>query len=107
MTAPQHPAPTAVSRMLDDGHSLEVLRVCTDGTKNACSMLYGAVRRAALAMGYEPHRVFTYTLASEPGTSLRAAGWRRDAETKGGEWGRANRPRDTHNAEPKVRWRAA
>jgi hypothetical protein len=70
-------------------------------------MLYSAVRRAAVAMGYPPHRVFTYTLASEPGTSLRAAGWHLDAETKGGEWGRTDRPRDTHNADRKVRWRAA
>ena len=96
-----------VARMLDDGETLEVLRVCTDGTKNACSMLYGAVRRAAIAMGYPPARVFTYTLATEPGTSLHAAGWRRDAESRGGEWGRTERPRETHNSDPKIRWRAA
>lgn len=96
-----------VARKLDDGDSLEVLRVCTDGTPNACSMLYGAVRRAAVAMGYQPQRVFTYTLATEPGTSLRAAGWHSDAETKGGEWGRCDRPRETLIPDPKVRWRAA
>lgn len=96
-----------VARQLDDGISLEVLRVCTDGTPNVCSMLYGAVRRAAVAMGYPATRIFTYTLATEPGTSLRAAGWHRDAETRGGEWGRADRPRATPNADPKVRWRAA
>jgi len=96
-----------VARNLDDGVSLEVLRVCTDGTPNACSMLYGAVRRAAVAMGYPPSRIFTYTLASEPGASLRAAGWQRDADTKGGEWGRADRPRETANSGPKTRWRAA
>lgn len=96
-----------VARHLDDGTSLEVLRVCTDGTPNACSMLYGAVRRAAVAMGYPPQRVFTYTLATEPGTSLHAAGWHRDAETKGGEWGRDDRPRETLIPDPKVRWRAA
>ena len=95
------------ARQLDDGHHLEVLRVCTDGAQNACSMLYSAVRRAGIAMGYEPHRIITYTLCDEPGTSLRAAGWHRDGETRGGEWGRADRPRDTHNAAPKVRWRAA
>lgn len=93
---------------LDDGDSLEVVRVCTDGAPNACSMLYGAVRRAAVAMGYEPHRIFTYTLRTEPGTSLRAAGWHRDRETRGGEWSREGREREPALiADPKVRWRAA
>lgn len=96
-----------VARHMDDGCTLEVLRVCTDGTPNACSMLYGAVRRAALAMGYSPQRVITYTLAAEPGTSLHAAGWVRDRETKGGEWGRAARPRETADPSRKVRWVAA
>ena len=64
-----------VARHFDDGLTLEVNRTCTDGTKNANSMLYGAVRRAARAMGYQ--RIVTYTQASEPGTSLRAAGFRR------------------------------
>ena len=36
-----------VSRYLDDGLTLEVNRLCTDGTKNACSFLYGAAARAA------------------------------------------------------------
>src|SRR4051794_9492151 len=53
-----------VSRALDDGAHLEVLRVATDGTPNVCSMLYGAVRRAAIAMGYAPDRIITYTLES-------------------------------------------
>ncbi len=64
-----------IARAYDDGLTLEVNRTCTDGTKNANSMLYGAVRRAARAMGYR--RVITYTQADEPGTSLRAAGYRR------------------------------
>jgi hypothetical protein len=67
-----------VARALDDGRTLEVIRSCTDGTPNANSMLYGAVTRAAKALGYA--RLFTYTLAEEPGTSLKAAGWIRDAE---------------------------
>lgn len=96
-----------VSRHLDDGQTLEVLRVCTDGTPNVCSKLYGAVRRTAIAMGYPPHKIITYTLHDEPGTSLRAAGWHRDGLTRGGEWGRAGRPRETANPSPKVRWRAA
>ena len=62
-----------VSRYLDDGFTLEVTRLCTNGAKNACSFLYGAVARAAAAMGYK--RVITYTLESENGASLRASGW--------------------------------
>lgn len=76
-----------VARRLDDGLTLEILRVCTDGTRNACSMLYGAIRRAAKALGYT--RVITYTLPSEGGASLRAAGYRFDGEAggSGAMWG--------------------
>lgn len=63
-----------VSRHLDDGWTLEVNRLCTDGTRNACSMLYAAAWRAARAMGYK--RVVTYILDTENGASLRAAGWK-------------------------------
>lgn len=63
-----------VARQRDDGRTLEVTRVATDGCDNACSALYGAAWRATKALGYD--RIGTYTLASEPGTSLRAAGWR-------------------------------
>ena len=66
-----------VSRHLDDGRTLEVNRTCTDGTPNSNSMLYGAVWRAAKAMGYR--RCITYTQAGESGASLRAAGWLLDA----------------------------
>lgn len=62
-----------VARALDDGLTLEVNRTCTDGTRNANSMLYGAVWRAARAMGYL--RCVTYTQHRESGASLRAAGW--------------------------------
>jgi hypothetical protein len=67
-----------VARHYDDGLTLEANRTCTDGTSNANSMLYGAVWRAARAMGYR--RCITYTQAEEPGVSLRAAGWRRVRE---------------------------
>src|SRR5262249_1701562 len=80
-----------VSRLLDDGRTLELLRVCTQGTPNACSMLCGAVRRAAKALG--DIRLVSYTLDSEPGTSLKASGWRCVAEVRAGQWGRAGRPR--------------
>lgn len=70
-----------VARLLDDGKTAEITRVCTDGTRNACSMLYGACRKAAKAMGHE--RIFTYTLPEEGGTSLRAAGFILDKESAG------------------------
>lgn len=67
-----------IARVFDDGLTLEVNRSCTDGTANANSMLYGAVWRAAKAMGYA--RCVTYTQADESGASLRAAGWVRVRE---------------------------
>lgn len=73
-----------VARAFDNGFTLEVNRTCTDGTLHANSMLYGAVWRAAKAMGYR--RCVTYTQADESGASLRAAGWRkvRDIEPREG-----------------------
>jgi hypothetical protein len=65
------------SKEYDDRTTLEITRVCSDGTRNACSMLYGALARAAKALGYEC--VITYTREDEPGASLRAAGFVRDA----------------------------
>jgi hypothetical protein len=71
-----------VARMLDDGWTLEVTRVATDGTKNACSALYAACWRAARAMGYR--RVVTYILSEESGVSVSAAGWKKVGEAGGG-----------------------
>jgi hypothetical protein len=94
-----------VARMLDDGLTLEVTRVATDGTKDACSALYGAARRATFALGYK--RLVTFTLQSESGASLRGAGWKRIGEAGGGSWNRANRPRvDKHPLQEKIRWEA-
>lgn len=96
-----------VARGLDDRWTLEVTRCATDGTKNACSALYAAAWRAARAMGYQ--RLITYTLPSEGGASLRAAGWRTVHMTKGGTWNTPARPRvDTaaHLAGQKQLWEA-
>lgn len=95
-----------VARMLDDGWTLEVTRCCVlEGYRNACSMLYGAAWRAAKALGYK--RLITYTLKSESGTSLRAAGWKVLYETSGGSWSRPSRPRvDTALLGQKVLWEA-
>lgn len=68
-------------RRLDDGKTLEVTRLCTDGTRNACSFLYAAAARRARAEGYA--KIITYILQSETGTSLRAAGWDLEAEKCG------------------------
>lgn len=94
-----------IARMEDNGLTLEVNRVCTDGTKNACSMLYGAAWRAAKAMGYK--RLITYTLPEEGGASIRAAGWRLLGEAGGGKWTRKSRPRiDLHPTQAKLKWEA-
>lgn len=81
-----------VSRMLDDGQTVEVVRLCTDGTKGVCSFLYSRAARIAREMGYK--RIITYILSSETGTSLKAAGWRFDCVTDGGDWSRQSRPRN-------------
>lgn len=94
-----------VARMIDDGWTLEVNRTCTDGTKNANSMLYGACRRVAFGLGYR--RLITYTLPEEGGTSLVAAGWKCLGTAGGGSWNCASRPRvDKHPLQAKLRWEA-
>jgi hypothetical protein len=100
-----------VGRHQDDGVTLEVIRTCTDGTKNANSMLYGAIARASKALGYR--RLITYTLAEESGVSLRAAGFTVDGELPAsGGWSSPSRPRIEFDLfgeartpmGPKVRW---
>lgn len=95
-----------VSRERDDGWTMEVTRLCTDGTKNACSLLYAASWRAAKAMGYR--RSGTYILKSEDGASLRAAGWRIVHEVRGRSWDCPSRPRvDKHPTQGKILWEPA
>lgn len=92
-----------VSRHLDDGWTLEVIRLATDGTPNACSCLYGASRRAAFALGFR--RLVTYILDTEPGTSLFAAGWKCVGTAGGGSWNCPSRPRiDKHPTQKKLRF---
>lgn len=105
------------ARMLNDGYTLEVVRCCTDGARNACSMLYRACARAAKAMGFL--RVITYTLDAEDGASLKAAGFVRSTSRqrlpgKATSWQRGrdqqraevspSRFRDEHEALVKARW---
>lgn len=93
-----------VARGRDDGFTAEVTRLCVlDGYKGACSMLYGAAARAAKAMGYTS--IGTYILASEPGTSLKAAGWQPLSRVRGRTWSCESRPRDDkHPLDDKVLW---
>ncbi|MBY0515121.1 MAG: hypothetical protein K2P78_14605 [Gemmataceae bacterium] len=95
-----------VARGLDDGETVEITRVCTTGAKNACSMLYAALCRAAAAIGYE--RAVTYTLDEEMGASVRAAGFELVARIKGrASWTTPSRPRADAGKRPagdKVRW---
>lgn len=93
-----------VSRHLDDGLTLEVTRVATNGTFNACSKLYAACAAVSKAMGVCD--IITYTLPEEGGASLRASGFTDEGEAGGGSWGRDNRKRvDNHPTEKKTRWR--
>lgn len=95
-----------VARGHDDGWTLEVNRCCSDGAKNACSMLYGAAWRAAKALGFR--RLITYTLPEEGGASLRAVGFKLLGERGGGSWNCQSRPRvDTHPLQTKLLWEAA
>lgn len=95
-----------VARNLDDQWTAEVTRLCTDGTRNACSMLYAASWRAVRALGYR--RLVTYTLESEGGASLRAAGFKVVGQVTGRSWSCASRPRvDTAPHQNKLRWEIA
>lgn len=94
-----------VSRVLDDGTTLEINRTCVlDDKKNACSMLMGAACRAGKALGYS--KIITYTLAFESGRSLHGAGFIPDKKVKKKLWTTASRPRQTalFQEYDKIRW---
>jgi len=93
-----------VARQTDQRNTLEVTRLCSDGTPNVCSFLYSAAARAGKLLGY--HKIQTFILASEPGTSLRAAGWVKEITSPGGDWNcqsRGNRRTDQPQGQ-KERW---
>jgi hypothetical protein len=98
-----------VARGLQDGWTLEVLRLCTPSeaaAKNACSFLYAACWRATRALGWR--RLVTYTREDEAGTSLVAAGWRVVGEVTARSWDAPSRPRDDRDERvPRLRWEAA
>lgn len=93
-----------VARMTCQRTVAEVTRLATDGTRNACSLLYAQCARAAEAMGFA--KIQTFILDSEPGTSLKAAGWTCEGPTAGGDWNRPSRGgrRTDQPMEPKTKW---
>lgn len=106
-----------VARRLDDGKTLEVLRLCTNGQKDVCSFLYSRAARIAKELGYS--KIITYILKSENGISLKASGWILEADNVGGNnWNVPSRPRTIYEEqmslfeqkpkypinEPKQRW---
>lgn len=95
-----------VARMLDDGRTLEILRVCTDGIRNGCTRLYGACCRAGAALGYQ--LAITYTLEAEGGASLRAAGFKPVANVRDRQWDTPSRPREQRELlGDRIRWERA
>jgi hypothetical protein len=97
-----------LSRMLHDGTTAEVLRLCVspEAPRNACSKLYGRCWRIWQQMG--GRRMVTYTLQKESGASLRGAGWKCVGETYPHQWNGPSRPRSHKEIyrEPKFRWEA-
>lgn len=94
-----------VARLNDNGMTLEVTRLASDGCPNACSCLYGAAWRAAKSLGYA--RLITYILNTEPGTSLKASGWTCLGERGGGSWNCQSRPLvDKHPLQKKLLYEA-
>lgn len=91
-----------VSRKLDDGLTCEVNSLCTDGTRNACSMLYGACCRVAKEMGYE--KIITYILESENGASLKASNFVCEGLAGGLKWTGSRDTGQEYPHEMKTRW---
>lgn len=94
-----------VARRINHREVLEVTRLVTDGTKNACSILYAAAARVGKELGYK--KIQSYILENETGASLIAAGWYLELETAGGgQWkhtdGKARRT--DQPTSPKQRW---
>ena len=92
-----------VARALCDGHTVEITRLCVrEDVPNGASKLLGACRRAAWALGYR--RLITYTLKSEGGSSLRAAGYSLVGERPDRHWNAPSRPRVERKTGQKYLW---
>ena len=91
-----------VARLLDNGSNVEITRLATDGSRNLCSILYGAACRVAFRKGFA--KIITYTRVDEPGSSLRAANFTNEGVMKGCAWDRPSRPRKNAEVIDRVRW---
>ena len=94
-----------VARHANQHTTVEVTRLCTDGTANACSFLYAAAARAAKALGYK--RIQTFILDNETGVTLKASGWSYELTNNGGQWKHSHHPhanRTDQPTNPKQRW---
>lgn len=95
-----------VARGCDWHTTAEVTRLVTDGTDNACSFLYASAARAAQAIGFD--KIQTYILDSENGASLKASGWKWEADTPGGDWNQSKANKGKRRTDqpmcPKQRW---
>lgn len=95
--------PVARMTQKNEPQTIEVTRVCTLGHRNAPSMLYGAISRAAFALGYT--RVISFILCTETGHSLKCAGWKCVGRSAGGSWSRPSRARsDNHPLQRKMKF---
>jgi len=74
-----------VARKVNPKEVLEVTRLVTNGTKNACSILYSCAARVGRELGYK--KIQTYILEYESGHSLMVSGWElEDDNCGGGQW---------------------
>lgn len=99
-----------VSKEMQKQGYVEAVRVCTDGTRNACSFLISRARRAAVALGYDQGKFLTYSLVDEGGASLRGAGLRVAKCLEARSWSDHSvaRPReDKHTIGDRFRWEEA
>ena len=92
-----------VARLLDDGWTAEITRVCTNGTKNLNSFIYSRLVKICKLMGYK--KVITYTLAKESGASLKAIGAKLDCICGNNTWNRPNRTRNEQNVYKEIKYR--
>jgi hypothetical protein len=92
-------------RLLQDGVTAEITRVCTDGVRNGCTLLYATCIKILRLMGYR--RIVTYTRADETGHTLKLSGFKAVARVRAEQYSRPSRPRrlrEPHEMVERVRW---
>ncbi len=81
-----------ISMHYDQSKIIEITRLCTDGTKNACSFLYSSCAKAAKYLGYK--RIQSYILESELGSSLKASNFIYSHTSEIPRWNKYKRNKD-------------